>query len=287
MITLSNGHQFEFSVASGALGFDGRGYLWEWPFCVAGLIDPAFFTIVAKTVTLQPRTGNLRWSHPWSVVSWLRGGGVVNAIGLTNPGIDAWVEQYYPIAKARRWSLAVSIAAEGEAELREMASRLEPLSLPFIELNASCPNTASELLENTARVVGLCKALKDATRHPIVVKLSVVHDYRAIAQATEGVVEAISINSVPWEVFDPRSKSPLAKFGGGGVSGKIAQPFTWKMARELSRTTKTPVIAAGVWQYDDIKKLLNLGAKAVAFGSIFLRYPWRPTRFVKRWRCAR
>jgi len=92
MITLSNGHKFEYMVASGALGFDGKGYPHEWPLRWMGLINPSLFTVVAKTVTYKPRKGNLRWYCPWKCIR-LMPGGVVNAVGLTNKGIGWWCEE--------------------------------------------------------------------------------------------------------------------------------------------------------------------------------------------------
>ena len=86
MITLSNGHEIKYMVASGALGFDGKSYPHEWPLRWIGLIDPSLFTVVAKTVTYKPRKGNLRWYKPWGCIRLLPGG-VVNAVELTIKGL--------------------------------------------------------------------------------------------------------------------------------------------------------------------------------------------------------
>src|SRR3989338_3182405 len=96
MITLSSGHSFQFMAASGALAFDGRGWPWEWPLRWLGFLDPTLFTIVTKTLTRRPRPGNLRWSHPWSVVKPIGPLGIVNAIGLTNKGIEWWLKEIPP-----------------------------------------------------------------------------------------------------------------------------------------------------------------------------------------------
>lgn len=291
MITLSNGHSFEFVAASGALAFDGRGWPWEQPLRWAGLLKPELFTIVVKSLTLKPRRGNLRGWNPLRCVRLIRGG-TVNAVGLTNPGVEAWVNKIYPgVAEAtakKGWSFVVSIAGEDLQEYMEMAIRLKECTLlKGLEINASCPNSQSELRQNSQAVIDTAKALKYATKLPLILKLSYTHDTVAIAKALEGVVEAISINSVPWPVVFPMKRSPLAKFGGGGVSGRAAQTFTWKVLRDLAGETQIPVIGAGVWEYGDIGKLFGMGAKAIAFGSIFLRYPWRPTQFVRHWRAQK
>jgi len=96
------------------------------------------------------------------------------------------------------------------------------------------------------------------------------------------MIEAFSINAVPWNLVFPNCESPLAKYGGGAVSGKIAQPFIWPFAEKLIGITSRPIIGPSVWDFEDIEKLRDMGAKAVSFGSIFLCHPARPTRFVRK-----
>ena len=80
----------------------------------------------------------------------------------------------------------------------------------------------------------------------------------------------------------PNCRSPLANLGGGGVSGKAAQPFTWELVKKLATLTSIPVIGPSVWDFDDLKKIRGIGAKAISFGSIFLYHPWRPTLYVRQ-----
>lgn len=301
MIKLSNGHQFEFLAASGALAFDGRGWPWEWPLRWAGLIDPYLFTIVIKTLLPEPWKGNLRWRAPWRVLKFLSPqgevihpllallrpglvGGLANAIGLTGPGFERWLKRDHPIIQRHGYKVIVSITGEEGKGCGEMARKLDGLTnIVGIEFNASCPNTDPALLENAEIVVRTCHIIKEASELPLLLKLSFVQPYVKIANDLEGVVEAISINSVPWQVVYPDKESPLTRFGGGGVSGKNAQPFTWRMVSELSRKTKIPVIGSSVWEYEDIQRLKILGAFAFHFGAVFLPYPGRPTAYVKRW----
>ncbi len=268
-------------TASGALAYDGRGWPWEWPLRWMGLIDPKLFTIVTKTLTYSPRQGNLRWTHPWSCVKVFKEG-AVNAIGLTNPGFQWWLREVAPRIPERAYSMVCSITEDEPQKLSEMVRALNSVSIKAIELNASCPNTDQELHHNMEAVVNSVKLMKEQSVHPIILKLSVNQDYLAIAKQSENYVEALSINSVPWRIAFPGKESPLKSFGGGGVSGKIAQKHTWKMLKELALTVKTPVIGPGVWSFEDIQRLRDLGAKAISFGSIFMRYPWRPTQYVKR-----
>lgn len=276
MIKLSNGHKFEYMAASGALGFDGRGWPWEWPLRWIGLINPSLFTVVIKTLTRHLRKGNPRW---YLCVRFLRGGGFVNALGLPNPGIEWWCNKVAPFVDFSKTSLVGSIFSGDIDEIQEMAIMFNRFGIKALEINASCPNTM-ENLQNAKLIIKSCKVVSKVSKSPIILKLSVAHNVEEIAPNVEGIVEAISVNSVPWKIVFPDRKSPLAHLGGGGVSGKVAQPHTWGLVKKLVEITNIPIIGPSVWDYGDIAKLRGLGAKAVSFGSVFLRYPWRPTRFV-------
>lgn len=282
MITLANGHSFEYMAASGALAFDGKGWPWEKPLKYIGLLDPCLFTIVIKTLTRHPRKGNLRWYNPVRCIRLLRGG-AVNAVGLTNPGIEWWCKTIGPAIDQKKQMLVGSILTDGNNdELAEMATMLNAYDLVGLEVNASCPNTQSEMFGNAEKVIDGLKKVKEKTRFPLIVKLSVMHDIARLVPRLEGLVEAISINTVPWARMFPEKISPLARFGGGGVSGKTAQPYTWDLVKKISSLTAIPVIGPSVWEYEDIATLRAIGAKAISFGSIFMRYPWRPTLYARR-----
>ena len=209
-------------------------------------------------------------------------------MGLTNPGIDWWCKKIGPMVKQEHGALVGSIfsdaphASEAVNELVRMTWMLQCFDLVGLEINASCPNAGHDMMQNAEHVVRCCKAVKEESRFPIILKLSVMHDIEKIVSGIEGVVEAISINSVSWAYMFPRKRSPLAHLGGGGVSGKAAQPFTWNLLKQLVKITSIPVIGPSVWEFDDIQRLRAIGAKAISFGSIFLRYPWRPTLFVRK-----
>ncbi|QQR80638.1 MAG: hypothetical protein IPJ69_00260 [Deltaproteobacteria bacterium] len=198
MITLSNGHSFEFMTASGALAFDGRGWPWEWPLRWTGQLQPKLFTNVIKTLSRHPRKGNLKWSHPWSVVKNLSGG-VVNSIGLTNNGIDWWIEKIAPTLNPD-YKIIASIEADLEAEALEMIHLLNPLNqLQGIELNLSCPNTPTTDQRSTEKLIAVCQKASQISKQPLIAKISYTHDYKTLVQEFEKStkIEAIAINSVP------------------------------------------------------------------------------------------
>lgn len=283
-IELSNGHVLKYMIASGGLEYDGRGWFWDYPLRWLGLLDERLFTTVMKTVTFLPRKGNFRWYHPMRCISYLPNG-VVNAFGLTNPGIHVLYEKIEPVIDKKKAAVVGSVLGEPE-EKAEMIRFLNDVDLVAIEDNASCPNTETDILNNREKVIRGFEATKKASRFPIIGKLSVVHDIEWILERCEGLVEAISINSVPWAILNPFEKSPLARFGGGGVSGKAAQSQTWDLVRKIRDLTDIPAIGPSIWDYEDIDSLIKIGAKAVSFGSLLMPHPYhllnplKPTAFV-------
>lgn len=273
MIRFSNGCAFEYFAASGALGFDGQGWWWERPLQVLGVFDPSLFCPISKTLTRYPQKGNLRWWNPFRVIRLIPDG-VVNAVGLTNPGIEWWVQRF---GRRHNRPIIVSIASD-QKEIREMLNLLNPYRLIGIEINVSCPNTGSGYPSRDS-IINICRVAKSYCSHPLLLKISASTDL-GIFQEISGI-EAISINAVPWELYS-NQRSPLKRFGGGGVSGKVSQEINWNLVREIKKLTNIPVIAPGVWEAGDIAKLQDLGAAAISFGSIFLRYPWRPTLIVRQ-----
>lgn len=286
MITLSNGHSFRYMVASGALAFDGKGWLWEQPLVWFGFIKPELFTVVIKSLTRKPRAGNLRWWKPWTCVRLIPGGSV-NKVGLTNPGVEWWCQKVGPNIDFQKFPTAGSIFGD-EKELVEMAEMLNRFDLVALEVNVSCPNTG-HAIEQAQMVIDSVRAVKRASRHPVIVKVSADQDYLTIAQGLIGIAEAISLNSVSWKtVFTNGEQTPLWKLekqvggGGGGVSGKPAQKHNWQAVEALAKQGSLPVIGPSVMEFEDMEKLRELGAKAIGFGAIHLRTPWKPTSIVEK-----
>lgn len=282
MIRLSNGHAFRFIAASGALAYDGRGWPWEQPLRWAGLLNPALFTVVTKTLTYAPRKGNLVWHAPWRCVRFIKDG-TVNAVGLTNPGFKWWCGTVGPRANSKKIPLIVSIRSENLAELREMAQALCRYDIVGLQFNASCPNSPEEVMADPQFVKNACAEIKSAApTMPLSIKLGLTTNLSAIVKGAEEYAEFFDINAVPWSDIFPHTESPLKRYGGGGVSGKIAQPHTWSLFERIRGMTQTPVVAPSIWTYEDLLHLETLGAEAYSFGSLFLRHPTRPTQYARR-----
>ena len=239
-----NGHSFEYMAASGALGFDGEGYPWERLLKLLGLMDLSLFTVVSKTITFEKEKGHLNVYNPFTYLRCIRPtkGGSVNSIELTNPGLSWYLKNVAPKANSSKIPLVPSIMSTDTNELFEMAQRLNPFDFVAIEKNDSCPNILGGCSTDIDNIVKGCKAIKEACDLPLILKISVKHPVEELVPRLDGIVEAISINSVPWSIVYPKNESPIKYPGGGGVSGKIAQPYTWGLVKKLVEITSIPVI---------------------------------------------
>ncbi len=287
MIKLSNGYEFQYTCASGALGWRGEGWWWEAPLQWMGLLKPEKFTIITKTLTRVRRKGNLNLLHPWTCVRLIPGG-AVNAVGLTNPGIDWWLQHCLPKLE---YHTILSIAPETTYEAEEMAYSLtraiERYStgglVKAIELNVSCPNVHQE--ESVAKVgslVGICQSWCPL---PIIVKLAYQNPYLAICEELADQVAAFNlINTVPWNIIYPDKRSPLDKYGLlGGVSGTPIAARAVEVLRKVKAAgIKTPIISGGgIDSFEEAYSRFYYGASAVSFGTMFLRSPWAPNQVIK------
>lgn len=280
MIKLSNGHELEFVASSGALGLYGKGYWWEYPLKLLNLFDISLFTPITKTLTYKPEKGNCKYNY--FICVKLVKNGVLNAMGLPNPGIYKWINE------SKNFNGIVSIYPRDEYELREIINQLNKIDIIGIEINISCPNIIdNDIYEfdfEGYKIERLLRIVKQNTDLPIILKLSVTNRIENLFPKIEKYIDAISINSVPWKFAYPYTDSPFESLGGGGLSGKIIQNYTWGFIEELIKKTNVPIIGCSIWDYDDIDKLYDIGCKAIGFGSIFLRYPWRPTTFVRKYK---
>ncbi|MCK5122917.1 MAG: hypothetical protein KAQ87_02110 [Candidatus Pacebacteria bacterium] len=275
MIELSTGFKIEIMGASGTFGFN-KGYLPDRILSRIGYLDfSAIDVVVTKTMTRHPEEGNYVWYKPWGSIRFIKDG-IVNAVGLTNPGIEWWCREVGPKLDSLKIPLIISIAGNAN-EIKEMALMLNKFkNIVAIELNEGCPNVCNNF-QDTEEVIEKIKILSKISIFPIILKLSVVHQPEKIIPYIEDFIEAISINSVPWSVAFPNQENPFKRYGieECGVSGKIIQSHTWSFAYEISEMISIPVIWPSVWESSDIRELKKMAnAKAFSFGSIFF-YPWK------------
>lgn len=305
MITLANGYKFEFVVASGAWGFDGddagHGFIKLWKKIPRwlGYFDRDLFTVIIKSLTYQKRTGNLTLFRPWRCVRSLGNGSYVNAVGLTNPGYQYWIENYWPRMEKRGYQTIVSMVAEHEPEAITMVNEFNRLKkLKAIELNVSCPNTTDRYDDKLNFICDMYTRLKEVSEHPIILKLGYTDPCYHVARELGSSLDALDlINAVPWQKARDSiyHDSPLAKYNlHGGVSGRRIVLHAREILDGVKKTAPDiPVISGGGITgtpeecLNEMRARYALGADAFSFGTVFLSYPKSPYKAIQMWLCER
>ncbi len=247
-------------VASGTFGYARE---------MAGLVDLARLGgIVPKTITRQPRPGN---APPRTCET---AAGMLNAIGLDNDGIEAFLERQMPYLAGLDTAIVVSIAGRTEDEFIEMSRMLDGApGVDAVELNISCPNVSGGVDFGTdparcERVVAGCRKACDL---PILAKLTPnVTSIASIAQAAEqGGADAVSlINTCLGMAVDWRRRR--ARLGNvmGGLSGPAIKPIALRAVFQVARAVTLPVMGiGGIANIDDVMEFLVAGATAVQIGT--------------------
>ncbi|MEA2722320.1 MAG: dihydroorotate dehydrogenase catalytic subunit [Gemmatimonadales bacterium] len=240
--------------------------------------------LVTKAVSREPREGN-----PAPRVAEFPGG-MLNSVGLANPGVARVREHYLPWMASRlsRARVLVNVVGFTVEEYGEVVAELDGCAgITAFELNLSCPNTRAGGIEFGAdpaciqRIVSLCRT---RTRLPLIAKLSpVLPDIARMAEtARDAGADAISaVNTMPGLLFGGDSRARLGN-GNGGVSGPGLLPVgVLAVARIVERIGPTPVIGAGgVRSAADVRQYLKVGAALVAIGTAALADPRLPERIV-------
>lgn len=263
-------------LASGTAGY-GRELLGVSDLgCLGGL--------VTKAVSLLPRAGNAA-----PRVAEFRGG-MLNSIGLANPGVAQAARDEIPwlVQHVRGPQILVNVVGFTEGEYAEVIALLEAVDgIAGYELNLSCPNTSAGGVEFGAgpatvhAVVGRCRA---ATRRPLFAKLSpALPDIPGIAAAAhEAGADGISlVNTMPGYLFE--GDGPRLGNGFGGVSGPALLPSgLLAVQRTAARLPGVPIIGiGGIRSAADVRDYLRAGAALVAIGTAGLADPRRPERIVR------
>ena len=248
-------------TASGTCGF-GREYLAYYGLSEIG-------AVTTKGLSLKPKEGNkaprVAETH----------GGMLNAVGLQNPGVAYFIEHELPHLKGVR--VIANIFGATVDEYAEVAAMLSGTGVDMLELNISCPNlepgkggiafgTDPKMAEAVTRA-----AKKRAGGKPVAVKLSPnVTDICEIARAVQGGgADAVSmINTLIGMRIDIKTRRPVLKNNTGGLSGGAVQPIAVRMIWQVSQAVSLPIIGmGGVRNGDDAVELMLAGASAVAVGT--------------------
>lgn len=224
--------------------------------------------IVVKGTTLKPRSGNrgIRIAETPS--------GMLNCIGLENPGADVFLQQILPRIRQFGAPVIVNISGGSAEEYGELAAKLDVDGVAALELNISCPNVkeggiAFGTSERSAAAV--TEQVKRQTRKPVIVKLSPnVTDIVSMAKAVEDAgADVISlINTLVGMAIDIRSWRPVLGNVVGGLSGPAVKPVALRMVWQVAQNVKVPVIGmGGIMTAEDAIEFLLAGACAVAVGT--------------------
>ncbi len=230
--------------------------------------------VTAKSCSLQPRAG-----HPNPVtLDW--GAGVINAIGLTNPGA---AEEVHLLAEGRRvlepWGvpLIASIFAGTVEEFGQVAALIAQARPHLLEVNISCPNVADEFGTPFAAMCDSAAAVTESVRRavgkdlPIAVKLApnVYNIGRIAAAVVEAGADAITaINTMPGMVINAHARRPVLHNRTGGLSGLAIKPIALRCVAEIAQAVKVPIIGTGgVNTGEDAAEMILAGATAVGVGT--------------------
>ncbi len=249
----------------------------------AGVTDlRALGALVVKGLSLEPTRG-----HPAPRIVETAAG-MVNAIGLQNIGVRAFIEQKLPRLRAYDTPIVANCWGHAPEEFAEVAARLSDAEgLAAVELNISCPNKREWgriIASDLALSRDVVRAARARCRLPLWVKLSPnVTDVASFARvAEEEGADAVSlINTLVALVVDLDRRTPVLTHGTGGLSGPAIKPIALRMVHDVARAVRIPVIGmGGIASGDDALEFLLVGARAVQVGTASFNDPCATTRIV-------
>ncbi len=225
--------------------------------------------ICTKGLSLEPRAGN----PPPRVCE--TPAGMLNAIGLANVGVEAFVREKLPELRAAGATVIANVLGTSPEEFATLARRLDAAEgVHALELNLSCPNVREgglRLGTDPGRVREAVAAARSATKLPLVAKLSPeTSDIGALARAAaDGGADAVSVmNTIRGMSIDVRTRRPRLGSAIGGLSGPAIRPLAVRLVFEASRAVSIPVVGVGgVLRWEDAVELLLAGATAVQVGT--------------------
>lgn len=224
--------------------------------------------VVTKGVSVTPWEGN---PTPRTAETW---GGMLNAIGLQNPGIDTFIKRDLEFLKSFDTNVIVNVCGHTEEEYLEAVERLsDQARVDMLEINVSCPNVKEGAIafgRDPKVLEALTRQIKAHSRKPVIIKLTPnVSDITETAKAAEqGGSDAVSlINTLLGMKIDIEKRTFALANKTGGLSGPAIHPVAVRMVYEVSNSVSLPVIGmGGIGSYEDAVELLLAGADAVAVG---------------------
>ena len=258
-------------TASGTFGF-GREYSEFYPLKEIGGLS-------CKGITLKPRMGN----PPPRIAE--TPSGILNAVGLQNPGVDHFIERDLPWLKEQETVVIANIAGNTPEEYAQMAEKLSESSVDMIEMNISCPNVKHGGVQfgTSCQSVGaITREVRAHCKKPLMVKLSPnVSDIAEIARAAESEgADALSlINTLTGMRIDINPRRPIIRNNTGGLSGPAVFPVAVRMVWQTAGAVKIPVVGmGGISSWRDAVEMMLAGASAIQVGTALFSDPYAPLK---------
>ena len=237
--------------------------------------------VVTKGVANVPWPGN-----PTPRVAEVYGG-MLNAIGLQNPGIDVFLERDLPFLARYDTKVIVNVCGKTVEDYLEVVERLSDAPVDMLEINVSCPNVKEGAIafgQKADCLYDITSAIKKKAAQPVIMKLSPnVTDITEMARAAEAAgADAISlINTLTGMKIDIHKKSFVLANKTGGISGPAVKPVAVRMVYQCAQAVKIPIIGmGGIMNAEDALEFIMAGASAVAVGCANFINPYATQEIV-------
>ena len=261
-------------TASGTFGF-GREYNALYPLSRLGGIS-------CKGTTLHERLGN----PPPRIAE--TPSGILNSVGLQNPGVDAFIREDLPWLKEQGTAVIANLAGSAISDYCQAAEKLDETAVDMIELNISCPNVkqgGASFGTACASAQEITAAVRKVTRKPLIVKLTPnVTSISDIAAAVEEAgADAVSlINTLTGMRINIETRRPVLRNNTGGMSGPAVFPVAVRMVWETARRVKIPVIGmGGIASWEDAVEMMLAGASAIQVGTAMFADAYAPLKMIE------
>lgn len=208
-------------------------------------------------------------------------GGMMNAVGLQNPGIDVFCSRDIPFLQQYDTNIIVNVCGKSEADYVEVVERLAEEAVDMLEINVSCPNVKEGGIafgQNPKALEQITKAVKAKAKQPVIMKLSPnVTDITEMAKAAEaGGADALSlINTLTGMKIDINRRDFAIANKTGGLSGPAIKPVAVRMVYQVTHAVGLPVIGmGGIMNYEDAIEFMMAGATVVSVGTANFHNPY-------------
>ncbi len=240
-----------------------------------------FYDLSALGAVVTKGVANVPWpGNPTPRIAETRGG-MLNAIGLQNPGVDVLIERDLPFLKQYDTRVIVNVCGRTVEDYCEVAERLSEEPVDLLEINVSCPNVKEGGIafgQNPKALEAITREVKKHARQPIILKLSPnVTDITEMAKAAEaGGADVLSlINTITGMKIDIHRRIFAIANKTGGMSGPAVKPVAVRMVYQTAQAVKLPIVGmGGICTFEDAMEFILAGATAVAVGTANFANPY-------------